>query len=276
MNPTRLDTITRLFADRKLSRRQSFTAGAGLAVGTLAAPVLADAAQEATPIAPDAEHGPEMLFVQSFQSGSIAPSERVEGRYTITLDHGLGETIYFSDRPERIVGSTPTAAFLNGLGFPEDNPPNAAILTESATGETTLAVVELFDPVYDAETATLTYDVSVLEHWQDSTELAFTQTLVDVSAIGDTFGTAHLFIDDCSTSTIMCLDRHTMRHVAGLIGDDAHDGWCYSWSAAFCLPCQPWLGGADLASIQDYWNQQCNATYTECKSDCFAYGATSE
>ena len=259
MNPTMIDTITRLFADRKLSRRQSFSA----------------VAQDATPVAPDAEHGPEMLFVQSFQSGSIVPSDDVAGRYTVTLDHGLGETIYFSDRPERIVGSTPAAAFLDGLGFSDDNPPNAAILTHNQEGESTLAVVELFDPVYDAATNSVTYDLQILDHWQDASDLGFAETPVGLDAIGDTFGTAHLFIDDCSTSTIMCLDRKTLKHVAGLIGDDAHDGWCYSWGQAKCLPCQPWLD-ANLDTIQDYWDQQCNEMYPACKNNCFADGATND
>ncbi len=51
-----------------------------------------------------------MLFVQSFQSGSIAPVDGAEGRYTVTLEQGLGQTIYFSDRPERIVGTEPHRA----------------------------------------------------------------------------------------------------------------------------------------------------------------------
>ncbi len=272
MNPTRFDTITRLFADRKLTRRQSLAAGAGLAAGIAGSRLASaqEASPEALPITPDADHGPEMLFVQSFHSGSIVPSERAEGRYTVTLEHGLGETIYFSDRPDRIVGSTPTAAFLDGLGFPEDNPPNAAILTQNPDGDTTLAVVELFDPVYDAETATLTYDVSVLEHWKDGTDLAFTETPVDLGALGDTFGTAHLFIDDCGDWEITCYSipsKGINGHVGSILTDE-HDGFCYSWEAAFCLPCQPWI--ADGYSAYRYWNQQCNERFPDCLGICQA------
>jgi len=271
MNPTRFDTITRLFADRKLTRRQSLAAGAGLAAGIAGSRLASaqEASPEALPITPDADHGPEMLFVQSFHSGSIVPSERAEGRYTVTLEHGLGETIYFSDRPDRIVGSTPTAAFLDGLGFPEDNPPNAAILTQNPDGDTTLAVVELFDPVYDAETATLTYDVSVLEHWKDGTDLAFTETPVDLGALGDTFGTAHLFIDDCQGSDILCYSPDRTLGIHGHVGSilySEHDGFCYSWGAWECLPCQPWI--ADAEGAFRYWNQQCNVRFPDCLENC--------
>ena len=44
----------------------------------------------------------------AFQSGTVAPKDGPEGRYTVTLEHGLGQTIYFSDRPDRIVGAAPT------------------------------------------------------------------------------------------------------------------------------------------------------------------------
>ena len=164
MDPNRFESITKLFASRRLSRRRVVAeAATGLAAGTatVAGLHMTTAAQEATPL-PHADHGPAMLFVQSFESGSIVPKAGEAGRYTMTLDRGLGETIYFSDRPDRIVGSTSTAAFLNGLGFLDDNPPNAAILTHNPDGASTLAVVELFNPIYDEETATLAYDVSVL------------------------------------------------------------------------------------------------------------------
>ena len=276
MNPTMIDTITRLFADRKLSRRQSLAAGAGIAAGALATPALSAVAQDATPVAsdatlvaPDAEHGPEMLFVQSFQSGSIVATPDVEGRYTLTLEHGLGETIYFSDRPDRIVGSSPTAAFLDGLGFSDDNPPNAAILTHNQEGDSTLAVVELFNPIYDEETATLTYDVSLLEHWRDGTDLGFSETPVDVDAIGDTFGTAHLFIDDCNGWDTYCFSPDPTLGISGHVGTIStleYDGFCYGWSTMMCLPCQPWI--ADHEDAERNWIQQCNVRFPDCLDDC--------
>src|SRR5688500_6243795 len=152
MDASRFDAVSKLFARRRMSRRQALKqGGAGLAAaGLTAAGLTAAAAQEATPepATTDAEPETPTLFVQSFQSGTIAPTEGTEGRYTVTLEHGLGQTIYFSDRPDRIVGATPTPQFLGVLGFPADNPPNAALDVENAASETDIAVVEHITPLY--------------------------------------------------------------------------------------------------------------------------------
>ncbi len=156
MDPVRFDRISKFFADRKMSRRAAVIhGGTGLAAGALASVGLTSAihAQDA-PATPESDVAPEIeaktpyLFVQSFQSGSITPTEGQDGTYTLTLEHGLGQTIYFADRPSRDVGAVPTPEFLDGLGFPEDNPPNAALVVETAPGETDIAVVELFNPNY--------------------------------------------------------------------------------------------------------------------------------
>ncbi|HEV2527138.1 MAG TPA: hypothetical protein VGT61_01640, partial [Thermomicrobiales bacterium] len=185
MDASRFDAVFRIFGQRRLSRRSALASGAALGAAALAT---AATAQDATPPGdmgtPDAMGTPgasdaatrtEFLFVQSFQAGSIEPKEGVDGRYTLTLEAGLGQTVYFSDRPERLVGTAPTPQFLDGLGFPENNPPNAALVVETGVGETDIAVVELFAPVYDAATHTATYEVEVLANWETSTELGFTQ-----------------------------------------------------------------------------------------------------
>ena len=218
-------------------------------------------AQEATPVAPAADHGPAMLFIQSFESGRIAPVEGGDGRYTVTLEHGLGETIYFSDRPDRIVGSAPTDRFLEGLGFPEQNPPNAALVVETAPGETDFAVVELFAPVYDQDAATVTYEVAVLTNWEDSTDMGFNDATTDLATVAPEFGSAHLFIDDCADAEIRCLNDAS-RTVVGTIANDEHDGFCYSWGAWQCLPCQPWIPVRYDAFT--YWGDVCNQRFPEC------------
>src|SRR5262245_2098542 len=78
MATTRFDTIAKLLARRK--------AAAGR-----------DMSQEATPTAWTGEKVP-YLFVQSFEGGTIAPTAGEDGTYTLTLDHGLGETLYFTVR----------------------------------------------------------------------------------------------------------------------------------------------------------------------------------
>src|SRR5829696_1762143 len=126
MATRRFDTIAKLFAQRKASKPY---------------------AQEATPAATSDGEKIPYLFVQSFAGGSIAPKAGEEGAYTVTLEHGLGQTLYFADRPSRDVGAVPTEHFLAGLGFPADNPPNAAIVVDDGDGGTEIAVVELRNPV---------------------------------------------------------------------------------------------------------------------------------
>ena len=220
MNPHRFDAVTKPFADRRLSRRTAV--GASLAAGAAAMTGMgATAAQDATPAAtpeavavPSMDQPPAQLFVQSFQSGSIAPSVSEFGTHTVTLAQGLDQTIVFTDRPSREVFTAPTPAFLDGLGFDADNPPNAAIVIDAGDGTTDIAVVELFNPSYDEATHTATYDISVLANWQNDLELGFQEAPIDLSDVSDTFGATHLFIDDCPEVTMACKQGGT---VVGLI-----------------------------------------------------------
>ncbi len=273
MNATRFDRIARAFAGRKLTRRQAMIqGGTSLAASTLAASGLAAAsAQDATPepATDAADHGPTMLFVQTYQSGTIAPVEGAADRYTLTLEAGSGQTVYFSDRPDRIVGASPTAAFLEGLGFPEDNPPNAALVVETAPGETDIAVVELFAPLYDPVSQGVTYEVEVLANWETSLELGFHEAPTDLAAMAPAFGAAQLFIDDCPDATMTCYTanfdgRNYVEH--GTIDNAEHDGFCYRWGQMRCLPCTPWnQWGGDART---YWGRVCNARYAACEGQC--------
>jgi hypothetical protein len=266
MDHNRFDHISKRFAQRRSTRRQAIVEGAaGLAVGALGAISVTGAAQEATPAGEDTT-APAMLFVQSFQSGSIVPKEGVEGRYTVTLDHGLGQTIYFSDRPDRIVGASPTGEFLDGLGFSATNPPNAALLVETAPGETDLAVVELFDPVYDPAGPTVTYEVEVLANWENSTDLGFSAAPADLATLAPSFGTAHLFIDDCATMDMVCFNLAGERHTIGVIPSSDYGGVCYVAGANACLPCTPSFSTYDEANT--FWSEQCTIRYKDrCGTD---------
>jgi len=74
-------------------------------------------------------------------------------------------TVYFSDRPERISGHTPTEAFVSEWGVGEDsfqsNPPNAALSIFSGKGEPEEIVLTLANP--RLKQGDLIYDVEVLE-----------------------------------------------------------------------------------------------------------------
>ena len=121
MDTTRFDRICRLFAERRLSRRAALAqGGAGIAaVGLAVTGVRAAAAQDATPEAtPGAaeQSGVPFMFVQTFGAGSLAPKQGEDGTLTLTADHLAGQTVYFSDRPERVVGMVATERFLRRQG----------------------------------------------------------------------------------------------------------------------------------------------------------------
>jgi len=98
----------------------------------------------------------ELLFVQNGASGTF------DGK-TLTLK-GVGPTLFFSDRPERIAGQLRTSDFVGHWTKGSDNfaanPPNATLSIFSAT-EVNSAVVVLTNPKLDRNT--LSYTVKVLE-----------------------------------------------------------------------------------------------------------------
>lgn len=272
METKRFDAISKLFSARRLSRRQAIAeGGAGLAAGALATTGVADvSAQEATPdvVAPDtgATGPPAFLFIQSFRSGSIAAKEGEAERYTLTLEQGLGQTIYFSDRPERVVGASPTLAFLEGLGFPDENPPNAALLVEPEPGNTEIAVLELFNPRYAEASHTATYDVEILKAYERAIEMGFTEQPSDLSQLNSTFGAAHLFIDGCTTANLRCLHPYGVSwNEVGQIPVAEFDGWCYRADEQFCLPC---AGPETRHDSYFYWGDVCNKRFPDCYGKC--------
>jgi hypothetical protein len=277
---TRFDEIARSFSERRLSRRETLArGGAGLAAAGLGVAGLTSArAQEATPAPADASgEKTEFLFVQSFQSGNIVPKGGEAGTWTLTLEHGLGQTIYFSDRPERIVGTSPTEEFLKGLGFPKENPPNAALLFENDKGEEDISVVELFNPTYDTTTNTATYEIQLLKEYAGS-GMTFQQQPTEPSDAGATFGAAHLFIDDCSDAQVACCsqwDYYNLECDNTYVGYFPSMGYCYSWWAGHCQPCEPY--GHSIPACKDdndcpelqYWAGKCNDNFDACNGICW-------
>lgn len=252
MDANRFDRVSKLFG-----RRRSRTA----------------MTQEATPTATGGDAPPgEFLFVQTYQAGSITAKEGAEGRYTLTLEQGHGQTVYFSDRPDRFVGTAPTPQFLEGLGFSEANPPNAALVVENLAGKTDIAVVELFNPLYDPVSQGVTYEVEVLANWQAELGVGLIDAPTDLAAVEPTFGNAHLFIDDCEDRVMECVIRRgngeeeeietiSNRHYGG--------GFCYSARAVGCLPCTPAYD--DIKLSRAYWTSWCNGN-PECAGRCFLRG----
>ena len=103
--------------------------------------------------------GIEAMFVQTAQ-GAVSDGER------LTLDGLTPATLFFSDRPQRVVGHVGTADFVGLWGegensFSED-PPNAVLAyLEPADGAPEDAVVVLRDPRTDE--ASISYAIEVIE-----------------------------------------------------------------------------------------------------------------
>jgi len=191
-SPARTFSIT-----NPISRREAMAA-AVTGIGVAAFGTASIRAQGATPVATPAtmEEEAAFLFVQSgFSTGSF---ELNDGEtYLLTLKNAPEQTIFFSDRPQRIVGTTQTAQFLAELGFDPADPPNAALVIAQNDGTTDTMVLELLDPAYDKASATLTYQVKVLEGYDttQATEAGFMEQPLTADEVPATFGQCSLFID---------------------------------------------------------------------------------
>ena len=267
MDARRFDALAKTFVGRRLSRRAALRAGGiGLAgaAGAGRARGAAHAAQEATPggpagATPGVVDDAAFLFVQTFSGGTFAPGAEA-GTYVLTLGHATAQTVYFSDRPQRIVGTVPTQQFLESLGFTPANPPNAALVAQIDGGEDVL-VVELLNPTYDAARATLTYDVRVLENYQEEGLAHLAQRQQDTEPPAS-FGAASLFIDDCPdiTGCLVCVSpTPTSCYSVGDVPGGPY-GTCWNWSGLSCDPCRDY---GDLDAL-------CNQAYADCDGGCTA------
>ncbi len=149
----------------ELSRRRILAAAALAGLGGTALAARSAAAHDdhdGTP-SPVAEVVATFLFVQSgFTSGILDQATEGVQSWMLTLQGAPAQTVFFSDRPARIAGAMPTAQFLETLDFSADDPPNAALVIGRDNGAD-VVILELTEPVYDPEAATLTYITKILE-----------------------------------------------------------------------------------------------------------------
>jgi len=140
-------------------------------------------------------------------------------------------------------------------------------VVETPSGETDIAVIELFNPVYDASNHTATYEAAVLSNWEDSLELGFTEAPTDLAALAPTFGAAHLFIDDCPDAKISCWT--SVGSFDDFVGDlPGAIGTCWDWVSIQCLPCAD--GGG--ARGREWANAACDRAFpAACHPRCFAH-----
>lgn len=275
MDTDRFDAITRLLAARRT--RRAALGGIGLATAALMPLATGVAAQDATPEPfPDDPHPSadtptdvEYLFVQSFLGGTWTPKAGEAGTYTLALAGATANTIYFSDRPERDFGLTPTGQFLDRLGFTPADPPNAAVVTSGINGgDQEVLVVELLNPNYDESAQTLTYDARVLADYAES-GLAYAARQQTDFELPEAITEGSLFIDGVSGCEPMCATCYQMVNGRKVTVGDIHDIRTCGFG---CDPCDD--------PDSQYYGRMCheahraNCSYTcdgtHCTWDCFA------
>jgi hypothetical protein len=190
--------------------------------------------------------------------------------FLLTLGGIAAQTIYFSDRPARLVGAVPTAVFLASLGFTPADPPNAAVVAQTAAGEDVL-VVELLNPTYDETAATLTYAARVLAEYDGEGLGALPERRTD-DDLPASFGPTSLFIDDanCKNQTyVECQPSgggspiHTYQ--------DLEECFVYLGGSTWdCCPCTGSTNG-DGTNLLQYWSDKCNTDFPDqCGGTCSA------
>ena len=153
------------------------------------------------PTASEDPNSVQLLYVQNAHSGTL---QEMEGdSYKLTLNGVSLQTIFFSDRPNRISGQIATEAFVSDDIFQDKNdPPNAALEIFDAELSEDVIVLELFNPVYDPASKQMLYDVKILSYTKSDLLKDF--SFRADSAIPKSFDSAALFIDSGTIDTSPC------------------------------------------------------------------------
>ena len=208
MDPKAFDRLTQLLATRATRRTTALAAAGSMAM----VPGLRALAQDATPesATPEAVDPIEVLYVQTFSGGEI--TEAGAGGFTLSLMGSTGQTVYFTDRPERLAGAVATESFLDERAFDAGNPPNAALVTEVGDGQT-VVVVELLDPALDTSTMTVSYRAQPVTGELSAAMSSFQQIATDVPL--GAIGPVSVFIDDlaCASNGSYC--KHNSQCCSG-------------------------------------------------------------
>lgn len=246
-----------------VTRRTALIGGSAL----FAAMVTSAAAQDATPAPEDGSGDPAFLFVQLADSGTWTVSDDPD-EFLLTLYGVPRESIYFSDRPARIVGALPTTQLLDGLGFTPFDPPNAAVVVRTPEGERDVLVVELYDPVYtesfgaDSDTQ-LIYRARILDAYHGD-GLTSWYDEQDDPELPSEFTDVSLFIDDCADLNYCWAQTQRGWVVVGSL-PIGPVGQCWSWDSWTCGFCDgSTYGSPQLSDI-------CNGAYAACGGNCLAF-----
>jgi hypothetical protein len=194
MNLTESRPSTQIGITRRTALIAAATGMSLAAAGTTR--LSAHAAQQATPVASPAAEDASYLFVQSgFSSGTLIAD--AGETFNLVLQGAPEQTVFFSDRPSRVVGAVATERFLEELGFEPSDPPNAALVIQTDDGTSDVIVLELTSPVYDAAAGTMSYVATLLEGFTqlEATGAGFTEEPLAADSIPAAFGPSSLFID---------------------------------------------------------------------------------
>lgn len=132
------------------------------------------------------------LFVQEGSAGSLVHGEN--GTLTLTLTGVRPDTVYFSDRPDRVSGGIGTVTFTSSSLWNTTSAPNAALMLANAPAANDTVILTLSHPVYDEANATLRYTAVQVPHYT-GTGLRAYEAFAD-PGIPEQFGQAMLFIDN--------------------------------------------------------------------------------
>lgn len=206
------------------------------------------------------------IFIQTAVSGSFTPISGKTGEFIFELRDVSHDTVYVSDRPERIVGAVQTGKFLKGFDFGIDNPPNAAVvLTEPISSEQDVVLVELTQPQYDEKMRKLTYRASLLGEYKGLGLKSFIARKDE--SLPKEFRSVSVYIDDCPDNYVRCYGgyRGECRVYCGY-GTGGKVGYCWNWTLWGCYPCR-----GDYTSRCTGSGGPCDKTFpTECsnRNDC--------
>jgi len=142
-----------------------------------------------------------LLYVQTASSGTFEPVAGSVNKYRLVLNGVSPSVVYFSDRPNRMAGHTSMNDFLKRIGFSGKLDPNAAIDIEGGAADADLIIAALDKPAYDAPSATLSYEVSILE--TPRAGLAMFSKRMD-KRLPPRFGAVALFIDNAPCLNYGC------------------------------------------------------------------------
>lgn len=288
MNGSGFDQMVQRLAAHRLSRRAALRATPGAlaatAFGMATTAVSAqgtpsgEVAGQATPEAGGSKLADDnsTLFVQTAGSGTFKPNPKAgtaagsvrtasgtpttatHGTHVLSLQGHTGETIAFSDRPQRNFGEVKTSQFFKSMGFTPFDPPNAALVTDVSGHPDTVVLLELMTPAYDPGTQTLTYEANLLQQYPNARGNVLEPLAAKAQSgpLPDTFGSASLFIDDCPNQYWNCYTP--AGFVACLPLGGVTGGTCWDWYALSCIAC------SDMDAA-------CNAQYSGCDGNCMAY-----